>query len=319
MKTPKFFYKKISLIAFLLIPFSFIFWILSIVRNLLTKSTKLENKIVICVGNAMVGGSGKTPTCIFLAELLQEKGYDVCFLTKGYGRKTKGFQKIEPNQASIEVGDEPLILIKTSPVYVFSKYKEIVENITQIKEKIIIMDDGMQNPYIKKDITFLVVDGIFKFGTELLLPAGPLRESVKSAVNKSSAVIYINAEDPVCNTSKPQFFLQTTFENIPNKSFKYLAFSGLALNKKFLYTLKHLHLKVEKFYEFEDHHIYTEAEIEKIIKIASAENLKIVTTEKDIVKIPPQFLPSISFIKLKITSNKREAISKFICNSVSRL
>ena len=282
------------------------------------------------MGNANVGGSGKTPTCIFLAELLS----DVCFVSKGYGRKTKGFIKVHDGLSVEDVGDEVKILSKKAPVYLFSRYEEIAHNLSQIKEKIIIMDDGMQNPSIKKDLTFLVVDGMLKFGNGLLLPAGPLRERKASALSKASAILYINflggakpndakpndakLSDVKLSGAKPSFFLETTFANIPPSDKKYLAFSGLAVNEKFFSTLKFLNLNVAKFLEFEDHHVYTNKEIEDIIKLAEAENLSIITTEKDIVKIPSNFLLFISYLKLEIKSNQKDEIITFINSFLSR-
>ena len=312
MKTPKFYYKKVGLKALLLIPLSFVFWPLSSLRNIFIKPEKLEGRFVICVGNANVGGSGKTPTCIFLADLLT----DVCFVSRGYGRKTKGFIKVNDGLSVEEVGDEVKILSQKAPVYLFSKYKEIAHNLSQIKEKIIIMDDGMQNPSIKKDLTFLVVDGMLKFGNELLLPAGPLRERKASALNKASAVLYINSKEDFVGGKKPSFHLQMSFAKLPPSDEKYLAFSGLAVNEKFFSTLKSLNLNVVKFLEFEDHHPYTNSEIEDIIKMAEAENLKIITTEKDIVKIPSNFLLFISYLKLEIVSTQKEEIYRFISSAI---
>lgn len=316
MKTPKFYYTSKGFLAFCLLPFSLVFLALSCIRNFFIKSVQMKDKIIICVGNATMGGAGKTPSCIFLAQILKEKGIDVCFASKGYGRKTKGFMKLEAFHNANEVGDEALLLKEIAPVYLFSKYKELLENSIQIKEKVIIMDDGMQNPTIQKDITFLIIDSKLQFGNGFLFPAGPLRQTINSAICQASAILKIGADDFALQIPKPIFTIEKKFTNIPKASEKFLAFSGLAINEKFFSTLEALNINVEKKIEFQDHHFYSSKEMEDILNIAQSLNLKIITTQKDIVKIDPEFLPHIQFLKMDFSSNQKDEVVKFIFNLV---
>ena len=319
MLTPKFFYQK-PRFAFLLLPFSLVFWVISQLRKLFIKERKLQGKFVICVGNLTLGGAGKTPSALFLGEILKKKGLSFCFLTRGYGRETTGFIKASPRQSAIEVGDEPLLLLKTAPVYLFSKYSEIFQNIREIKEKVVIMDDGLQNPAVFKDYKIIVVDGKFSFGNGLLFPAGPLREPLYNGLLKADMVFEIGHGGSIKNFTLKSLLKHNTFilnrkyelpHGIP-KNTKLLAFSGLALNQKFFNSLKELGLNVVKTVEFQDHHFYTEEELESLLK----EGLQLITTEKDIVKIPPQFQKEILVLKLKLQSSQINEIEDKLLNSI---
>lgn len=319
MLTPKFFYQKPRL-AFLLLPFSLVFWALSNLRKLFVKERKLQGKFVICVGNLTLGGAGKTPSALFLGEILKKKGISFCFLTRGYGRETTGFFKASPRQSATEVGDEPLLLLKTASVYLFSKYSEIFKNITEIKEKVVIMDDGLQNPAVFKDYKIIVVDGKFGFGNGLLFPAGPLREPLYKGLLKTDMVFEIGVGGSIKDFQLKSFLKHNTFilhrkysltESI-NKNTKFLAFSGLALNQKFFNSLKELGLNIVKTVEFQDHHFYTEEELKNLLK----EGLQLITTEKDIVKIPIQFQKKILVLKLALESKKINEIEDKLLNSI---
>ena len=300
VKTPKFYYQKKNLLSFALLPFGLMFLMISFARNSLIKffrQKKLEGKFVICVGNLTLGGAGKTPSAIFIAEILQEMGLEICFLSKGYGRKSKGFQIVSKNSEianAAETGDEPQILKKIAPVYLFSKYSEISQNISKIKEKIIIMDDGLQNPSIYKNFIFLIIDGIAKFGNGFPFPAGPLRElSHQSDIilqieGKNDKAIILTKEYELVNAGKAENFI---------------AFAGLAINEKFFASARKIGLNLIKTVEFEDHHAYTENEILNLLELAKELKCKLITTEKDFVKIPNTLAPEIAVLKLTLVTS----------------
>lgn len=300
MKTPKFYYQKKNLLSFALLPLGLMFLIISFTRNLLIKffrQKKLEGKFLICVGNLTLGGAGKTPSAIFVAEILQEMGLEVCFLSKGYGRKSKGFLAVSKDSKitnAAETGDEPQILKKIAPVYLFSKYSEITQNISQIKEKIIIMDDGLQNPSIYKNFIFLIIDGIAKFGNGLPFPAGPMRE----LIHKSDITLQIEGENEKAIILTKEYELINA-ENTEN----FIAFSGLAINEKFFASARKIGLNLVKTVEFEDHHAYTENEILNLLQLAKELKCKLITTEKDFVKIPNTLAPEIAVLKLKLATS----------------
>src|SRR5574343_759689 len=155
-KTPLFFTKR-GIISTLFLPFAILFLIVTNLRKLFCKSVIISDKKIICIGNVTVGGAGKTPIAIEIGKMLKKDGLDVCFATKGYLRKRKGFFKVEEQTNSIDCGDEAKLLSFYLPTFVFSKVKDL----QQIPHKIIILDDGMQNPTIQKDYTILVLDSDF--------------------------------------------------------------------------------------------------------------------------------------------------------------
>jgi tetraacyldisaccharide 4'-kinase len=311
MNTPLFFYQK-SLISILLLPLSALFFISTLLRNCFIKPKKIANKFVICVGNVTVGGAGKTPSAILLAKLLKSEGLKVCFLSRGYGRKSKGFKCLSSNMNAEETGDEPRLLLEVAPVYLFSSYREIIANQSLILEDVIIMDDGFQNPSIIKDFNILVVDGKLKFGNGFLLPAGALREPVSSALSRANAVFNIEGEG--VQTAIPEFILTRSFYLSENWRGGYLAFSGLAINQKFFSSLEKLGLKVEQKLEFKDHHFYTRSELEKIIMDADKKGLKPITTEKDFVKIPHDLQPKFCVLKMELLTSEGALLQDVIKN-----
>jgi tetraacyldisaccharide 4'-kinase len=286
MKTPKFFYKKSPLSLFL-IPLSWLFILSVKVRNIFIKPFKLKDKFVICIGNATVGGGGKTPSVIFIAKALKSKNISVCVISKGYGRSSTGFQRVLELSDVNEVGDEVKIISKIVPVYVYSNYKDILNNQDQIKETVIIMDDGLQNPSMQKDFSILVIDNDVNLKNDLILPAGPFRETFKSAFSKVDAIFNIeNISKKELQTEVKQYNLLKTYslENIQQYG-DYLAFCGLAVNEKFFSALKALGINVIQKIEFGDHHKYSRDDIRKILSIAKEKSLIPITTEKDFIKI----------------------------------
>jgi tetraacyldisaccharide 4'-kinase len=302
----KFFYQK-STISFLLLPFSLIYLAIFLIRNFLIKQEKLANKVVICIGNASVGGAGKTPTAILVAKILQEKGLKTCFLSRGYGRKSKGFLKLNEAMDKGKTGDEPRLLLKIAPVYLFSSYKEVLKNQSSIAENIIIMDDGFQNPSIHKDFTILVVDGKLKFGNGFLLPAGPLREPVFRAVSRANIVFNVEGEGAV-QSARQEFKIKRNYVLECEKA-SYLAFSGLAINQKFFDSLEKLGLKILQKIEFKDHHDYSEEELTEILEKSRKINCTPITTEKDFVKIPQHLQPFFAKLEMTFSLENQEELT----------
>ncbi len=303
-KTPKFWYEesvKSAIISNILLPLSGIFIIGTKIRKLISTEKTIAGKFVICVGNVTLGGNGKTPVTLALfEELSQIFPGDICVISKGYGRKTKGFIVVENNMNPLQIGDEPALISQTAPIYLFTKIEDILQNIHKIKEKIILVDDGLQNPNFYKDFNLLVI-GEQQLGNGKVFPAGPMRESKKSAFEKSDAIIFTgNGKELKIN--KPSYNAQPHFncEILPQEI---TAFSGLGNNKKFNNSLLQQGFSVKNFFEFKDHHQYTSNEIKEIIKKSG--NLPIVTTQKDWVKLDHSHKNVIHTLKIKYTLDKK--------------
>ena len=198
MKTPAF-WKTKNLLSDLMLPLSWVYAQAGQFRLKLHKPQKV-NAGVICVGNLTAGGSGKTPVAIELANMLIDYGKTPFFVSRGYGGKLKGVIVDEKKHLASDVGDEPLLLARAAKVSInpnrFSAAQKAVENGADV----IIMDDGFQNPYLAKDLSFLVFDGNVGVGNARVIPAGALRESLKTGLPRADAAIIIGEDKTGLNS-----------------------------------------------------------------------------------------------------------------------
>ncbi len=137
---------------------------------------------VICIGNFTAGGGGKTPTAIAVAALLAELGARPAFLTRGYGGTSEGPVLVAKGQSAEEVGDEPLLLAEAAPTMVAADRKAGAAALEATEADIIVMDDGLQNPRLAKDLSLVVVDAAAGLGNGLIMPAGPLRAPLDAQI-----------------------------------------------------------------------------------------------------------------------------------------
>lgn len=323
LKTPKFWYKK-TFIAYLLLPLSAIYFLLSILRKLTRKPIKLARNTII-IGNATVGGGGKTPITLYLANLLEQQGHKICILTKGYKGKEKGPYLVQKNDLALNVGDEALLFSKEFSCLLAKKRKSAAKKIQELSPDILLLDDGYQDPNITSNCYILIIDNNFLFGNQLIFPAGPLREGVSKALKKADLVIVIKQNEheelnkkliPLLK-SKPIFIASPRSEK-EKENTSYIAFSGLALNSKFFNMLKQNGYKISKTIEYPDHYLYKKIDIEKLILKAQQENLQLITTEKDIVKIPQEFHHKIRVYPYKLLINEPELLNNEISKILQR-
>jgi len=295
MKTPSWFLKR-NIIAIFLLPFSLVYLLISMFvfkyRSLWQKQSKNP---VICIGNIMAGGVGKTPIVREVAKFLKNSAV----VMRGY----KG-------------GDEARML-ESSGIKVFTgaNRKKSILAAEQSGAKYIVMDDGFQNPTIKKDLSIVVFDGLIAGGNKFPLPAGPLRELVCTGLKRADALIIINRQkkDTWDKFGKPVFAATTKHIN-PGIRGKVFAFAGIGYPKKFFNGIGDLFTVVgEK--PFPDHYNYTVRDLEQIILDATtADADHIVTTEKDWVRLPEKYQEIIDFIPMETHIEKGfwTFISEFI-------
>ena len=302
-----------KLIAFLFYPVSLI-WIFVDKLKFFIVKPYTSNLKIICVGNINIGGTGKTPIAILIFKILKKMGHYPIFLTSGYKGKISKPKLVDGNVHLF--GDEAIILKNIGPTVV-SKNKlngvKYIENLNSKKKiyNIIIMDDGLQNYSIKKDLSFLTVDRKTLFGNNLCLPSGPLRQSFKSCKKIIDQIILTGNNDFEKKNNIFKRDVLNTYIKANKVSFKtkYLAFSGLGNNFKFIDTLKNANYNIALIKQFKDHHNYKENEIINLIKLADDKNLRLITTEKDIVKIPKKYHLKINYLKIKIEFDKHDLIS----------
>ncbi len=275
----------------LLTPLTWLWIAGSCVRAKFQKQQVIDTKI-ICVGNPVMGGSGKTPLALYIGQYLESRT-EVSFLSKGYLGELQGPVLVDLSKhTSIDVGDEALLLADSLPTIVS---KSRAAGAAMIKTPYTIMDDGLQNFSVPKHCSIVVIDGGYFFGNRKIFPAGPLREKPEKAINRSDAIVIIGDEGDakfdedrkmLAKSSKEIFHasvIASGYEDLKDK--KLYAFAGIARPEKFFNTLEKLGLEVIVKRSFADHHKYSKKEIDDILNEAENNGLTVVTTQKDYVKI----------------------------------
>ena len=309
-KTPKF-WQTNNLISCLLTPLSWIYLAAHKI-NLAFQTPKKFDKKIICVGNIIAGGAGKTPAAIALCLLLQ-KLKSPAFVSKNYAGANTAAKLVDPTKdKASEVSDEPLLLAKIAPSFTAKDRIEAISFACNSDADILIIDDGLQNNRFLADIKILVVDNLVQFGNKKLLPAGPLRESM-SNINKVDFIFQIggdkNSIKELTSFKEKIFTLTPNYKITEKPQKKYIAFTGIAYPQKFFNALKQLKLNVIKEIGFPDHYLYQDQDLKKLEILAKKNSAQLITTEKDYVRIP-QNQKDIQTIKMTLKFDKEQDLIK---------
>ena len=250
---------------------------------------------VICVGNPVLGGGGKTPTAIAVAHRLAALGKAPHFLSRGYGGQIAGPARVDAQvHTATEVGDEPLLLARHFPAHIAANRPAGARAAAAEGADVIVMDDGFQNPTIEKDIGLLVVDATAGLGNGAIFPAGPLREPLEPQLARATALIVIGsgeAGDHLAATAKTHelHVLRANLQigqTAPHLTHQpVLAFCGIARPEKFRASLTDAGARVLDMAAFPDHHRYTAADVSRVLSRAEDLGALPVTTEKDAVRL----------------------------------
>ena len=296
-------YKKPNILAYLLKPFTFP---ILLIDSLKKKKIKVKSIKTICVGNIYLGGTGKTPTSIMLNELLKKLNYKTCFIKKFY-----------TNQK-----DEQLLLKKHGTLFCEKERITAIKKAIKNRRNVAIFDDGLQDKSLDYDLKFVCFNIQKWVGNGLIVPAGPLRQSLDNLKNCHCIFLNGNGENTnsIKNIIKKQyknieiFESEYIIENISKikKSQKYLVFSGIGNPTIFDDTLKKNKIKVTKSINFPDHHSYSNDEISKLKKEAVKLQSKILTTEKDFLRLNLKNRKNIYFAKAKLSVKNKQKLIKFL-------
>lgn len=305
IKTPKFWLKK-NLISYALLPCGFLYLFGAFVKNFFTKTYKIS-KPVICVGNLIAGGSGKTPTAIALGKILKEIHPHFAYLSRGYMSDGSQFLLLrkEDNHKAENVGDEPMLLVETAPTFV-SRNRVFGAKMLDRDSRFdfVVLDDGMQNNSLFRDYTILVVDGKIAFGNEFPIPSGPMRERLEDGLKKADLVVVIGELDDYLQQKLVGKKIVTAHifpKNLEHfKSKKLLAFCGLAYPQKFFDLLVKNDLNLVAKRAFADHHKYEISELEELCKAAQNLGAQLIATRKDWVKFPRNFQEKIAHLDIEL-------------------
>ena len=317
---PKFWDKKNnSFLSILLYPLSIIYYLISVIRKKISIPQKF-NIPIICVGNIYIGGTGKTSAAIEIIKILN-KSKKICFLTKGYGRKSKKDIYLNElnisNQNTIDTGDEALLLNKYGDVYISNNRAKAINTIIKLGYDAIILDDGFQDHLIFKNLNILCFDSKNWIGNNNLIPSGPLREPLKAIKEANFIVIKGEKNQIIENEIKKLspnieiIYAENRIENnetLKNKNF--IAFTGIGNPYSFFNTLLNNNIKIIKQIIYPDHFQFTEKNYKVLFQEAENNNCNLITTEKDWVRISKQFKDKVYYTKLSTLLIGKESLEK---------
>ncbi|MCB9996016.1 MAG: tetraacyldisaccharide 4'-kinase [Rhodospirillales bacterium] len=322
LTAPTFWYKKPGLAAWLLWPFSLLYRLGVFLKT--SRKTPYKSPVpVICIGNLVTGGSGKTPGALAVMSLIQNAllAERPCFLSRGYGGQEKGPLLLNPDHhTAAAVGDEPLLLADKAPVIIGGDRAKSAALAEEKHFDLLVMDDGLQNPGLYQDIKLIAIDGRTGFGNRFLLPAGPLREPLAGGLKKADAFILIGEDRQNCRTLLPHNVpvftasLEVPESWIADPSVPYVAFSGLAHPEKFYETLRDKGLNIIDWTPFPDHHAFSAEDLAPLADKARAKQARLITTAKDAVRLPAAFAREnpVDILPVRLLWDDEDAISSFL-------
>ena len=306
LKKPNFWdYKKPNLISYLLLPLTLPFIINNFFLNISSQKKNKEIK-TICIGNIYVGGTAKTPLTIRIFEILRNMNL-----------KTATIKKFYANQI-----DEQKILQKKTNLLCFKDRKKAIKEAVKKKFEIAVFDDGLQDLTMHYDLTFVCFNNLTWIGNGNLIPAGPMREKLESL--KKYNAVFLNGNGENISKLKPIIkkfnkkikIFETFYEPLRVKKFnkkeKYLAFSGIGNPTSFKKTLIKNKFNIIKEIIFADHYQYTSNDIMNIKRSAKELGAKIITTEKDYIKLKPMDNKGINFLEVKLVLKKEKELINLI-------
>ena len=303
LKKPKFWdYKKPNLISNLLFPLSKLVEI----RSNWIKSDKIKFSDIktICIGNIYLGGTGKTSVAIEIKKTLDKQNIKSCFIKKEYSNQI----------------DEQRLLEKFGKTFTNKSRVESLKNACSENYEVAIFDDGLQDKNMTYDLTFICFNKKNFIGNGRIIPSGPLRESLNNIKKYKNVFLNGNDEDKeslenILNLHCPDLnFLESKYELLNLNQFdlnkRYVVFSGIGNHQTFIDMLNKNEIKIIQEFEFNDHHNYLQNDIKKIIKFASENDAKILTTEKDYLRLNKELQVGINFTKISLKISEQEKLEK---------
>ena len=272
---------------------------------------------VICVGNLTAGGAGKTPVVMALAQRLLGKGRHVHVLSRGYGGALSGPVAVdEARHDAAAVGDEALLLARVAPAWIARDRAAGARAAAAAGAELLVLDDGLQNPRLAKDLSFVVVDGGYGFGNGRVLPAGPLREPLAAGLARSDAVIVMGADEAQVAPlvmAKPVLRARLVAENAADfVGRRVLAFAGIGRPAKFFATLEAAGARLVAREAFADHHRYGDDELGRLAATAAAAGARLVTTAKDAVRLSPAWRERVGVLRVAVAWDDEPALEAIL-------
>lgn len=279
---------------------------------------------VVCVGAATVGGAGKTPLVLALARRLSAQGHNVHILTRGYGGRLAGPVRVDPAiHDTGAVGDEALLLAEAAPTWVARDRVAGRGAAVAAGAELLLLDDGLQNPTLAKDLGILVVDGVEGFGNGRLLPAGPLREPVAAAAARARTVVVVGPDRAGVTAMLPSRPPRLAARLVPANGEalagrRCVAFCGIGAPEKFWASLKQSGADLAFTRAFPDHHPYRDAELAALRAEAKRLDAALVATRKDWVRLAPDQRRGIAVLDVELRFEDEAALDRLLATVLDR-
>jgi tetraacyldisaccharide 4'-kinase len=287
---------------------------------------------VICLGNFTVGGAGKTPAALAVGRLLLAAHQRPFFLSRGYGGRARGPLRVDPAvHTAAAVGDEPLLLARLAPTIVARDRTAGAEVARRAGATVIVMDDGFQNPALIKDLAIVLVDGRRGVGNGRVIPAGPLRAPLQTQIAQAHAVVIVGPSNGAAavldhirrhDAAIYHARLEPDGDTVAAlRGRRVLAFAGIGDPQKFFATLAEAGIGVAERASFPDHHRYTGSDARALLARADADNLMLLTTEKDFVRLSGNkqlaaLAARTSVLPVRLAIQEADAFREMILNTL---
>ncbi len=332
LSTPRWWYERhnaarrgsMPIARALLTPISWI-WAAVTARRI-ARTTPFDPGVpVICVGNLTLGGAGKTPIVRALAERLAARGQVVHLLSRGYGGNVEGPIRVDcARHTSADVGDEPLMLARDYPVWVSRDRAAGAKAAAEAGAQVIVMDDGHQNPSVKKALSLVVVDGetrgeSWPFGDGRVFPAGPMREPLAVGLARAESVVILlpadlaEADRELSAMLKGPDQLTAHLRPVaPPPPGPQVGFAGIGMPWKVERALQAAGCELADFAPFPDHVVYSEAILKRLADRAAQFDAGLVTTEKDWVRLPPEWRTHVTAWLVQVVFDNPAALDALL-------
>ena len=272
---------------------------------------------VICCGNVTVGGAGKTTLVLDLARRLSGRGVHI--LLRGYGGASRGVHRVAPGDPASLVGDEALLLAPVAPTWIGADRAASARAAVAAGAKILLLDDGLQNPTLSKTFSILVIDGRGGFGNGRVLPAGPLREPVADAAARCQAAVMIGTDMTDARAKLPPTLPLLRADLVQDKKSiaalagrRVIAFAGIAIPGKFFDPLRQAGAVLVAARPFPDHHNYTVGELNELLREARTQRAVPVTTPKDAVRLPQAIRDQVTVVGVSLKWSEPSEIDQLL-------
>jgi tetraacyldisaccharide 4'-kinase len=301
--------------SLLLMPLTGIYWLLATVDRL-RHTPRCAPLPVLVLGNLTAGGAGKTPATMAMVSLLEALGQHPHILSRGYGGVAQTAHRVTPSDTAREVGDEALLLARIAPTWVGRHRYASAHAAKAAGATLVVCDDGLQHHALAKDVAVLVVDGAYGLGNGMLLPSGPLREPLRVAHRRCQATILIGEDVHSLAQHLPQPVFRAQLVPTPDPALvaysRWVAFAGIARPEKFYVSLQSMGVTPLATIDFPDHHAYSAADIARVEALAAHHQARLITTEKDAVKLPPETRKGVAVLRVSLQFEDTEAVKDWL-------